>query len=68
MVLAGSRKGSRQSIARHIFEQSLLRPEAALEMALPRATLARLGVGKIKLAVGIDGVRLAQRTIRTPTS
>jgi hypothetical protein len=64
----GTRKGRTQLVTRRIREQDLLRPEPALEVGLPRAALARLGAGKIRLTVEIDGARWAQRTIRTSDS
>lgn len=66
-VLIGTRKGRRVTIAGGIPEQNLLRPQE-LELQLSPASLARLGVGKIRLAVEIDGSRLVQRTIRSPGS
>jgi hypothetical protein len=68
VVLAGTRKGRRQFVTRQISEQSLLRPAHTLELKLPRTAMARLGTGKIRLTVEIDGTRWAQRTIRTPGS
>jgi hypothetical protein len=68
VVLVGTRKGRRQLVTRRIREQDLLRPEPALEVGLPRAALARLGAGKIRLTAEIDGARWAQRTIRTSDS
>jgi hypothetical protein len=66
-VLVGMRSGRRVAIAGGIPEQDLLRPKA-LELQLSQASLARLGVGKIRLLVEIDGKRLAQRTIRSSGS
>jgi len=63
-----TRNGRRQLVTRRIPEQDLLRPEPALEMNLSRAALARLGGGKIRLIVEINGKRSAQRTIRTSES
>jgi hypothetical protein len=68
VVLTGTRKGRRQIVTRRIAEQSLLRPWAALEMGLPRSATARLGTGKVRLTVKIDGTLVAQRTVRTPAS
>jgi hypothetical protein len=66
-VLAGTRSGHRVTIASGLPEQDLLRPKA-LELQLSRASLARLGLGKIRLVVEIDGKRLAQRMIRSSGS
>ena len=65
VALVGTRKGRRQLVTHQIREQGLLTPFAALEMKLPSAALARLGAGKLRLTVEIDGARWAQRTIRT---
>lgn len=66
--LVGMRAGRTQSIVRQIPEHGLLEPPAALEMSLPGAALAKLGIGKLKLFVEVDGVRSAQRAIRTSAS
>jgi hypothetical protein len=66
-LLVGTRSGRRATIAGAIPEQDLLRSKA-LELQLSQASLARLGVGKIRLIVEIDGKRLAQRTIRSSGS
>jgi hypothetical protein len=68
VVLVGTRKGRKQLVTRQIPAQDLLRPEAALEMSLPLAELNRLGAGKIRLNVEIDGTFWAQRAIRIPAS
>lgn len=68
VALVGTRNGHRQIVTRGIRAQSLLEPAPALEMILPRAALDRLGPGKIRLTVVIDGTRWAQRTIRTSAS
>jgi hypothetical protein len=68
VTLTGTRKGRRSAITREIPEQDLLKPEAAREMWLPPGMLARLGAGKIRLIVEVDGRRLSQRTIRAPES
>lgn len=68
VALVGTRIGRRQLMTRRIAQQDLLRPEPALEMQLPRAALARLGAGKVRLFVEVDGRRLAQRTIRASDS
>jgi hypothetical protein len=64
VVLVGTRKGRRQLVTDRLGEQDLLRPFAAPEMKLPRTALARLGAGKVRLTVEIDGTRWARRTIR----
>jgi hypothetical protein len=46
----------------------LLEQQAALEMRVPAAALDRLGGGKLKLFVEVDGAVLARRTIRTSRS
>ena len=68
VVLVGTRNGRRQLVTRQIPEQGLLRPNPALELDLPSSALARLGAGKVRLTVQIDGTRWAQRTIRTSAS
>lgn len=66
--LVGSRGGHRQSISRQSFGYGLLQQAAALEIKLPPATLDRLGGGKLKLFVEVEGAVLARRTIRAPAS
>lgn len=66
--LVGMRRGHRQSISRQAFGYGLLEQAAALELKLPPAALAKLGSGKVKLNVEVDGAVLARRTIRTPNS
>jgi hypothetical protein len=68
VVLIGTRKGRQELLTRRIPQQDLLRPQAALEMSLPLAALERLGTGKIRLNLEIDGTRWAHRTIRTSDS
>jgi hypothetical protein len=68
VALIGTRKGRRQSMTSQIHESSLLAPWAPLEMRLPRAALARLGAGKVRLTVQIDGTPWARRTIPSATS
>jgi hypothetical protein len=68
VALVGTRKGRRQRVTRQIPAQDLLRLAPALEMGLPRTALARLGAGKVRLTVEVDGNRLAQRTIRASDS
>lgn len=69
VALLGAYKGRKQLLSRRIPEQDLLRPQAALKMRLSPAALASLGFGKkIRLTVEIDGVRSAQRTIRSSDS
>lgn len=65
VALVGSRKGRRQLISQPIPEQHLLRPSAPLELSLPHSALARLGAGKLRLVVEVDGKRVARRTIRS---
>lgn len=65
VTLTGTRQGRKELRSSRISRQNLLRPRAALEMQLPPLALTRLGAGKIRLAVEIDGARVAQRTIRT---
>jgi hypothetical protein len=67
-TLVGTHGGHRQSISRQISGYGLLEQQAALEMNLPAGALNRLGTGKLKLVVEVDGVALARRTIRTPKS
>lgn len=68
VALVGTRNGHRELVTHQLRGQDLLMPSAVLEMKLPRISLARLGAGKIRLAVLIDGTRWAQRTIRTSES
>jgi hypothetical protein len=67
-VLVGTRNGRRQLVTRHVSEHALLTPYPALELDLSRSALARLGAGKIRLTVEIDGALWVQRTIRTSAS
>jgi hypothetical protein len=46
----------------------LLEQPAPLELKLSRSALDRLGSGKLKLFVEVDGVALARRTIHTSGS
>jgi hypothetical protein len=68
VALIGSRKGRKRRITRQIPQQDLLRPEAATEIWLSDSLLSELGAGVVRLTVEVDGRRLAQRTIHTPTS
>ena len=68
VALVGERDGHRQIVSRGIRAQGLLGPAPALEMALSRVALSRLGAGRIRLTVEIDGTSWTQRTIRTPAS
>jgi hypothetical protein len=67
-TLVGTREGRRQSVSRRSFGYGLLEQPAALEMQMPPAALGRLGSGKLKLFVEVDGVVTARRTIRTASS
>jgi hypothetical protein len=68
VLVVGTRKGRRQVVTRRIHAQDLLRPAAALEVGLSGPALARLGAGRIRLTVEVDGKPLARRTIRTSDS
>jgi hypothetical protein len=61
--LKGTREGQSQLLTRRIPTQTLLSPGPALEVSLPRESLARLGAGKVRLTVDVDGMSAARRTV-----
>ncbi len=62
-TLVGSRGGRTERVSGMIREQSLLRPEPALELKLPPSAIKRLGTGRVHLSVDIDGAPLTRRTL-----
>lgn len=63
-ALIASRKERRTGVVRRLPEQNALIVAPAAEMRAPKAALAQLGPGSIRLVVAIDGRRAAQRTMR----
>lgn len=67
-TLIGTRGGRQRRIRRFVAQQDLRRPRAPVEFHLTAASLAELGVGKIRLIIEVDGERLAHRTFRPTNS